>query len=279
MMARALLLPVLVVAIAGAAHAEEPVARPVVVVSVLPQKYVVDRLAGDRVAAEVMIPPGASPATYEPTLAQMKRLGEAALYLKVGHPSFPFEAAWLDRLLADTPGLPVVDSSAGVERRKGDPHVWVAPRHVEQMAIQTGAAIAKILPQRRGELQANLKAFRAEIDALDQEIQSLLASKKGRKFLVFHPAWGYFAEAYGLEQVAIEHEHKEPDARELGELIEQAREEKVAVVFVQPQFDPASAELLASEIGARVEPLDPLAYDWPANLRRAARAIAGALPQ
>jgi zinc transport system substrate-binding protein len=279
MMARALLLPVLVAAIAGAASAEEPAARPVVAVSVLPQKYVLDRLAGERVEVEVMIPPGASPATYEPTLAQMKRLGEASLYVKVGHPSFAFEAAWLDKLLADTPGLPVVDGSAGVERRDGDPHVWVAPRHVEEMAIQSGAALAKILPQLQGELQANLAAFRTEIDALDQEIRSLLAGKTGRKFLVFHPAWGYFAEAYGLEQVAIEHEGKDPDARELGKLIEQAREEKVGVVFVQPQFDPASAELLASEIGARVEPLDPLAYDWPANLRRAARAIAGALPE
>jgi zinc transport system substrate-binding protein len=276
---RILLLLVLAAAVAGAAHAEEPASRPIVVVSVLPQKYVVDRLADEWVDVEVMIPPGASPATHEPTLAQMKRLAEASLYVKVGHPSFPFEAAWLDKLLAETPGLPVVDGSAGVERREGDPHVWVAPRHVEQMAIQTGAALAKILPQHRDELQANLGALRAEIDALDQEIRALLADKTGRKFLVFHPAWGYFAEAYGLEQVAIEHEHKEPDAHELGELIEHAREEKVQAVFVQPQFDPASAELLAKEIGARVEPLDPLAYDWPANLRRAARAIAGALPE
>ncbi len=264
---------VMAVALVGCPGERAAETRPLVMVSVLPQQYVVDRIAGELVQVEVMIPPGASPHSYEPSLAKLSRLQDAALYVKVGHPNFPFEAAWLGGMLAEAPGLPVVDASAGLESREGDPHVWVAPRHVERLAIQVESALEKILPEHRDTLQANLAAFRTEIDVLDQEIRATLADKRGREFLVFHPAWGYFANAYGLEQLAIEHENKEPDPRELEALIEQARADGIQVVFVQPQFDPAAARTVANEIGARVEPLDALAYDWAANLRRAARAL------
>ncbi len=264
----------LLVAIVACGSEPAPEARPLVMVSVLPQKYMVDRLAEELVRVEVMIPPGVSPHMYEPSLAKMALLREAALYVKVGHPNFSFEMAWLTWILAEAPGLPVVDGSADVEFRRGDPHVWVAPRHVEKMATHVEAALERILPDHRETLRANLASFRAEITALDGEIRELLAGKQGAKFLVFHPAWGYFAETYGLEQVAIQRERKEPDPYELGELIAYAREGGVRVIFVQPQFDPAAAETLAREIGARVEPLDALAYDWPANLRRAAHALA-----
>lgn len=264
----------LALGVAACGSEPAPESRPLVMVSVLPQKYVVDRLANELVRVESMIPPGASPVTYEPSLAKMTLLERADLYVKVGHPHFPFEEAWLGRILAETPDFPVVDGSAGVESREEDPHVWVAPRHVEKMAIGIEAALEELLPDRRETLRANLAAFRAEITALDEEIRALLADREGGRFLVFHPSWGYFADAYGLEQVAIEHEHKAPAPHKLADLIETARKEGARVVFVQPQFDPAAAETLAREIGARVEPLDPLAYDWPANLRRAARALA-----
>jgi zinc transport system substrate-binding protein len=265
-----------VLAVALGACSGEPSAdvRPLVAVSVVPQKYVVDRIAGELVRVAVMIPPGASTATHEPSIAQLKALDEAVLYLKVGHPSFPFERAWLDAMLAEHPDLPVLDGSEGLESRSGDPHVWVAPRHVEQMAIRLEGALGEILPQHRRALTANLAEFRATIDALDTQIRDALAGREGGRFLVFHPAWGYFAAAYGLEQVSIEHEHKEPDPHELAELIELAREQNIGVVFVQPQFDASSAEMLAREIGARVEPLDPLAYDWEANLRRVTAILA-----
>lgn len=267
------------VAALAAACAQEEDPRPRVIVSVAPQAYVVDRLAGDRVRVEVMIPPGASPHTYEPSVARMTALQEAALYVKVGHPNFPFERAWLDRILAATPDLVVVDGSRNVAERTGDPHVWLAPRHVKFLAVEVEAALEPVLPDAVETLRANLAAFRTEIDALDREIRALLAGRRGRAFLVFHPAWGHFADAYGLEQVAIEHEHKEPDARQLAALIERARHEDVQVIFVQPQFDRSGAEMIAREVGARVETLDPLAYDWPANLRRAAPALAEALPE
>jgi zinc transport system substrate-binding protein len=253
--------------------------RPLVVVSVLPHRQVVERIAGDLVRVEVLIPPGASPATYEPTLDQLAALDEAALYLKVGHRSFPFEAAWLDRMMAETDALPVVDGSDGIESRSGDPHVWLAPHQVERTATLVESALEEILPEHADALRANLAGFRGEIEGLDAEIRAILAGAERRSFLVFHPAWGHFAEAYGLRQVAIEHEGKEPGPHRLAELIEHARRDGVGVVFVQPQFDRASAEVVARELGARVETLDPLAPDWEANLRRAARALAeGAVP-
>lgn len=249
--------------------------RPLVAVSVLPQKYVVDRIAGDAVRVLVMIPPGASPTTHEPTLTELRGLSEAALYVRVGHPNFPFERAWLDRMLTERPDLPVVDGSAGLDVQSGDPHVWVAPRQMERMAIAIEAAVAGILPEQRAVLATNLSRLRAEIDALDAELRVRLAARPSRVFFVFHPAWGYFADAYGLEQVAIERDHKEPDARRLAEVVSRARSENARVVFVQPQIDAAAARTVANEIGARVVVADPLAYDWAANLREVARLLSG----
>lgn len=251
--------------------------RPLVLVSVAPQRFVVRAVAGDLARVEVMIPSGASPQTYAPTLDQVRALEEAALYVKVGHPKFPFEATWLDRLLSEVPSLPVVDASAGLPRRDEDPHLWVAPRHAEHMAVRVAAALERIFPRDRDLLRRNLAAFRGRVEALDREIQGLLADRRGAEFFVFHPAWDYFAEAYGLRQVAVEHEHKEPDPRELAELIARAKEANVRVIFVQPQSDPTSAKTVARETGARIEVLDPLAEDWEANLRRAARALAEGL--
>lgn len=256
-----------------------PDERPLVLVSVVPQRFVVESVAGELVRVEVMIPPGASPATYEPSISQVRALDQAALYVKVGHPALGFEATWLGRILAELPDLPVVDSSVGLPRRADDPHLWVVPRHVEHMAVQVEAALQKLLPSERDALRANLEALREQTRSLDREIRRLLDDRRGASFFVFHPAWGYFAEEYGLRQVAVERERKEPDPHALAELIAQAKAANARVIFVQPQFDPTSAQTVAEEAGARVEVLDPLAVDWADNLRRAARAISeGAVP-
>jgi zinc transport system substrate-binding protein len=245
-----------------------------VVVSVPPQAFFVRKLAGEQVRVEVLIPPGANPVSYEPGFSQLGAMADASLLVKVGHPQFPFERARLAALLAINPGVPVVDTSAGIDASPGDPHVWVSPANARTIARNLAGALARTLPDHANGVEANLRAFLGEIDALDREILELLAARRGAKFLVFHPAWGYFAEEYGLVQVAIERDHKEPDARQLAELIETARREELTLVFVQPQFDSASAALVATEIGGRVEPLDPLAYDWSTNLRHVAERIA-----
>jgi zinc transport system substrate-binding protein len=251
----------------------QPASRPRVAVSVLPQAYFVDRIADGRVEVEVMIPPGASPHTHEPAMQQMKAVTEADLYVKVGHPNFPFEKAWIDELIAENPSMTVVNGAEGVAWQEGDPHVWLAPSHVKTIATNLHRALVKLLPAAAGQLDSNLALFIADIAAVDRELRNTLADHQGRKFFVFHPAWGYFASEYGLVQVPIEAHSKEPSPAQLARLIEEAKQENAAVIFVQPQFSRQSAEVIAREVGAEVVPIDPLARDWLANLKRVAEAF------
>ena len=248
---------------------------PVVVVSVLPQRTFVERIAGRRVRAVALLPPGASPASHAPTLADLRALDQAILLVKVGHPDFPFEQAWLASLLAERPDLPVVGWS-GADLADDDPPVWLSPARVRELARSIEAALADLLPEHAGEFAANLRGFEAELDRLDAELRRVLEPRKGQRFLVLHPAWGHLAAEYGLVQWAIEREGKEPSAAALARLIAEARAAGVTTLFSQPQFDPAPVELLAQEIGARALALDPLAADWQPNLTLAARAIGAA---
>jgi zinc transport system substrate-binding protein len=252
---------------------ERPVGPPLVAVSVLPLAWLVERIAEDRVRVEVMIPPGASEVSYEPALAQLEAVAHASLYVKLGHPAFEFEEAWLDDLLGGRAGLPVLDACAGLPVRDADPHVWTSPRAMAGMAQNVATGLETILPGERAALRANLATLRAEIDALDAEIRGILADRRGARFLVLHPAWGYLAADYDLEQIALQREGKEPGVRELAELVARARADGIRVIFVQPQLDARSATALAAEIGAEIESLDPLAGDWPGNLRHVARRL------
>jgi zinc transport system substrate-binding protein len=253
--------------------------RPLLLVSVAPQAFFLERLAGDLVEIEVLIPPGASPATFAPTTKQMQAAFQARLFIKVGHPNFPFERAWLDELTEQNPTLRIVDGSRLISLREGDPHLWVSPKCVRRMCETMTEALIGLFPEERALLESNLHSFSAEIDRLDAEIREQLADHAGAKFLVFHPAWGYFAEEYGLIQISVEHEHKEPGPAHLQRVLEIAREEGIRVVFAQPQFPSESAELVAREIGGRVVFLDSLARNWPENMRRIATLFAEAFEQ
>ncbi len=270
-----------------------PDGRIEVAVSVPPQAYFVDRLGGDRVSVTVMVPPGSSPDTYEPSPRQVLQLDRARLYVEVGLADFPFERRTIAAAVERRPRLEVADMSRGIElapldgpsaadgRRAApqplDPHIWLSPANVARGAGIIAEGLVRADPPGAEIYRRNLAGFRAEIDALDREIETTLAGLAGRKFFVYHPAWGYFARRYGLVQVAIEAEGKDPSPARLVELIEQARAERVRAVFVQRGFSERSARVLAAEIGAPVVALDPLAYDWPASLREAAAALRAAL--
>ena len=263
----------LLVLLAGCSSSAPPPQRPVVVVSVLPQAYFVERLAGDLVDIEVMIPPGASPSSYEPTIGQLRAMSEASLYVKVGHPNFPFERAWLDKLLSERSDLIVVDCAGDLHEANDDPHIWLSPGCVRAIAPKIAGALSDLLPERRVDLERKLEELLMDVDELDAEIHALLDPYAGRQILVFHPAWSYFTREYGLQQVAIESEHKEPSPHELTRLIDEARRSGFQVVFVQPQLSRRSAELVASELNAEVVVLDPLARDWLSNMRHVAETI------
>ena len=264
-----------------------------VAVSVPPQAYFVERIAGRRAEIEVMIPPGYSHVDYPLTPRQIVALSRARLYVAVGHPAFEFERARIQPLLAELPGLEMVDMSRGMRliegegegsehgghgHAGGDPHVWVAPDTVAVAARNIAAALERIDPVHAAEYRANLESFEAEIASLDRSIRAQLARDRGEAFMVFHPTWGYFAHEYGLRQVAIEAEGKEPSAARLIQLIDEARREGVKVVFVQAGFPRKSAQVIAEAIGGRVVTADPQERDWLGNLRRVARELQEALP-
>ena len=267
---------------AGAASASAPLG---VFVSILPQKYFVQSVGGAQVAVSVMVGPGQSPETYAPTPRQMAALSGARLYFSIG---VPFEDSWMKRVLAANPALRQVPMQRGVAPLPlvgpggalggTDPHVWTSPARVKIMAANIRDALIEADPAHRSEFESNYSAFLAELDVLDQQVREILAPARGRgPFMVFHPAWGYFAKDYGLRQIPIEAEGKEPGARSLARVIDLGRREGVKVIFVQTQFSRRTAQTVAAAIGARVVAVDPLAENYPQNLLRVARAFAAAL--
>lgn len=286
-------------------------AKPTVFVSVEPQRYVVQKLVGDAVNVSVMVRTGASPATYEPSPKQLAALSGAAAYLAIGVPfeaawlprirgaSEAMTVANVDagikkKAMAahehhEEPSHGSHHEEVGHHEEHGDhdahhddhndgildPHVWVSPALMKIIARNTADALGKVLPAETATIQSNLQAFLAEIDQLDRDIRDTLHNvpEARRTFLVFHPSWGYFADDYHLTQVPIEAEGKEPGPKALMRIIHEGREMNAKVVFVQPQFSDKSARVIASELDARVLPLDPLAEDWADNLRRAANTF------
>ena len=267
----------------------EPTGKPLAFVSILPQAEFVQRVGGERVDVAVLLPPGQSPATYEPTPRQMAKLGRAQVYFRI---RVPFERALLRKIATTMPKLNIVDTRQGIKLRRmaakhehdhdhaagaPDPHIWLDPKRVKIQARTIANALAALAPEHAAELEKNLQSFQAELDRLDAKIAATLAPLRGRELFVFHPAYGYFADAYGLKQVAVELEGKEPSARALGALIERAKAKRVRVLFVQPQFSSKAATTVARAIGGAVVPMDPLARDYMANLESMAASVRTAL--
>ena len=264
-----------------------------VFVSIAPQKYFVHQIGREQVDVQVMVPPGASPATYEPKPRQMAALSKAPVYFAIG---VPFEKKWLKKIAAANPAMRVVHTDHGIKKipmnahrheaehlpgkdhhGEPDPHIWLSPKLVMIQARSIRDALQEIDPTHRSIYDTNYEAFASALAALDAELRNMFADKQGFQFMVFHPSWGYFAHTYGLKQVAIEIEGKEPKPAQLKELIAHARENGIKIVFVQPQFSSKSAKLVAKEIGGRVVVADPLAQDWSRNLREVVREFKGAL--
>ena len=258
-------------------HVEDP--RPSVAVTVVPEVWFVERLAGDAVRVFPLVPPGANPSTFEPSLEARTDLARADLLVRVGHPHFVLERTWLREDAADRPANRVVSLLTGAdvdEHGHGDPHAWVSPRRLGPFVDRLAAALEDLLPEDAARIGERHRALVDTLAALDAELGSILAPARGCRFYVVHEAWTALAEDYGLVQVALEHEGKEPSPDRLRRTLEAARTDGTRVLFTQPQFPRAGAATLAAELGAELRPLDPLAPDWADNLRRAARALAEA---
>lgn len=261
-----------------------------VAVSVGPQKYFVEKLAGPLAQVFVMVSPGADPHTFEPKASQMTQVAGARLYFAQG---VEFEQIWLPRLAKTNQALTVVNANAGIDllpmedhdhdhgkgkaandEKETDPHTWTSPRLAKIQAANMAKALTEADPANAPAYAANLAALQGEMDALDASIKdSLKGLPENASFVVFHPAWAYFARDYGLRELAIEVGGREPGPRQLQTMVAEARDKGVKVVFVQPQFSRKAAQTLADSIGASLAVADDLAADWPANLLAVAKAF------
>ncbi len=269
-----------------------------VFVSIPPQKYFVEKIGGEFVSVSVMVGPGANAHTFEPKPAQMTGLAKARVYFAIG---MEFENVWLERIAAANPKLLIVHTEKSIERipmkehhsddeHKGshsdqhehrgilDPHIWLSPPLVKIQAKNILDGLIAADSEHQSAYLSNYEIFIKETDALDAELRGIFAEKGDHtRFMVFHPSWGYFAQAYGLEQAAIEIEGKEPKPAQLAQLIKYAQKEGIRVVFVQPRFSVKNAETIAKAIQGQVVFADPLAEDWAKNLREVAAKFKAAL--
>ena len=264
------------------------------VVSILPEETFVKAIGGEKVNVALMVQPGNSPHTYEPKPSQMIAIAKADLYFAI---DVEFEHAWLPKFKNLNPAMQIIDLADNVTKMQmeemhgeedhdkahdehkhegEDPHIWTAPANVKIIAQNIYNALKQKDPENTTYYKKNLDIFLASVDETDKEIREILSSlNEGEKFMVFHPSWGYFAQAYHLTQIAVEVEGKEPKPKELIHLLEEAKEEKVKAIFTQPEFSDTVAKIIAKELQIPVVKVSPLAPNWSENLIYIAKTIAG----
>ena len=256
--------------------------------SILPQKYFIERIGGNKVSIEVMVKPGQNPATYEPTPEQIIKLSNSMLFFTIG---VPFEKQFIPIVKSTVKNIKLIDTSIGVKKRyleehshgEGedkeihtggeDPHIWLSPLAVKIQAKNILDSLLEIDSKNGEYYKENLEDFLLELDAIHKEIKADLDPFKGKTIFVFHPAFGYFTDEFGLNQESIETGGKEPSPATMMEIINHALEENIKVIFVQPEFSKKNGEAVANAIGAKVVELNPLSPDYFNNLRKIAEEI------
>jgi len=250
--------------------------KKTITVSIIPQKFFVEKIAGDKFEINVMIPPGASPATYDPTPGQMAALAGSDIYFKIGH--IEFEKTWINKIVRDYPQLEVVDTSKGIEfiedsthghhHHHGwiEPHIWMSPENIVIIAKSIFETLSGFDAENADFYEKNYNNFVGQVRALQVEIANKLTNLKSKSFIIYHPALTYFARDFGLDQIAVEIDGKDPSPMQMKKLIDKAREENIKVIFVQKQFDKTKAEIISKEINGTIVQIDPLDYRWDQQL-------------
>jgi len=283
-LAAILIVSIMACFISSCGKQEKPAGKIGVATTILPQAEFVRNLGGNKVEVTVMVPPGANLHIYEPTPAQMKELARAKLYVMTGS-GVEFELAWMDKIIQSNKNLVVVDCSKGIqliemkehnhEDIKGtekepyhgkDPHIWLSPKNAKIMVENIYVGLVKVDPVNKDFYNQNKIKYLQQLDKLNKKIKDGLKDIQNRNFMVFHPAWGYFAKDYNLKQLPVEIEGKEPSAKDISYLIDIARKNNIKVVFVSPQFNPKSAAVIAQGIGGKIVFIDPLAENYIQNM-------------
>ena len=276
-------------------------AERMIAVTIEPQRYFAERIAGEHFAIHCVVPAGQSPETYDPTPQQMVQIGQSEAYLRIGH--IGFELAWMDAIAQNNPQLQIFDLSEGMPLLQGeeeeeqahehahaheveaaeahhhhhggvDPHIWSSIHGARIVAQNTLTALQTLDPTHANDYAANYQQVVAVIDSTEAVINTLLKPLAHRSFIIYHPALTYLAAEYEMQQLCIEMDGKEPSPAQLKALVETAQEHQTKVVFVQQEFDQKNAELIAKETGCQLTPINPLAYDWSREMIRIAKALA-----
>lgn len=271
---------------------QKPTDEKIVSVTIEPQRYFAEKIAGNKYKIHTVVPAGQSPETYDPTPLQMIRIGESDAYLKIGY--IGFEQAWMKKIKDNTPGLLIFDLSEGMDLLKNqepeeeasghahhhhpadgpDPHIWNSVSGAKVIAKNTLDAFVALDKENETYYQANYEKLMAEIHQTEQILRNLLTPLNDRTFIIYHPALTYFAHEFGLTQLCIEMDGKEPSPAQLKKLVETAKDHQAHVVFIQQEFDRKNAELIAKETGCKLVTINPLDINWNKEMIHIAKSLA-----
>lgn len=258
--------------------------KRMITVSILPQKFMLKKIVGDRFEISCMLNEGNNPEAYEPSMTHLMNIEHSVAYFCIGY--IGFEDAIVGKAHVNNPNLKIFNTSKGVEVIRGthfspegehneaDPHLWTSVANAIKISQNMLAAVVELDPDNADEYTLNFNAFKSELDSLDSRIKSQLAGKQGSAFLVWHPSLSYFARDYGLRQVSLEYEGKEIPIDKLKQNIDAARESGAHVLFVQREFDSRQAETIGEELGVKMVKINPMSYNWETELENIANAIA-----
>lgn len=261
---RKIIVVILLSAIFAACHQPEN-NQTVVTVSIAPQKYFAEKILPEGVLVNVMIPPGASPTTYEPTPLQVQQLSNSKAYIRIG--AIEFEKAWIKKLADNAPEVTFYDSSESIDllsdsHHDEDPHIWMSPVQSKKIAKNMAHAFAVEFPDQEKLILKNMIALLKEIDQLHDSIKTMMKPHAGKEFFIYHPALSYFSQDYLLHQHAIEHHGKEPSVSGMQHLLEHGQKKDINTIFIQKQFHQSKAQTIAKELNAEVVEIDPLSENW-----------------
>lgn len=279
----------LMILLGGCGSTESNSSKPMIIVSIQPLQYFVDKIGGDIVQTGVLMPPSASHESYDPTPAQLAGIAKAMAYVTTGNTGM--DNQWIPAFKEQNAKLKIVDLSEGIDLIEGscshhegshhegsqhedglneehnheggaDPHFWVSPSRALQIAESVTTMLIEFVPEKKADFEKNLMTLKKEIQQIDTLARVSFAPYLGKSFMIFHPALTYLAADYGLHQISIEKDGKEPGAEGLRKVIDLARSEKIGVILVQNQFDTNNAKTIAKETGANIKTIDPMMYDW-----------------
>lgn len=228
-------------------------------VSIAPEEYFVTKITGKLATVHSIIPPGADAHTFEPKPDQLIELSKSDLYFSIG---LDQEKAWIQKFQSINPKMKVISSIQSIHIENGDPHVWLSPKLVKIISKNMYEGLLQMDPAHKETYDRNYAIWIMELDIMDQKIQKRFQTTKKKTFLVYHPAWDYFAKEYGLKMLSVEKDGKDPKPKELADIIQIAKEENIHVIFSQPEIDQKLPDTIAKEINGKVQTISHVELDW-----------------